>query len=111
VKWLIFAIIVGHGLIHFMGFARSFGLAELPQLTQPIPRSIGALWLVGGLLLLAAAALVVWAPGVWWIAGLGAALLSQAVIALFWHDARFGTVVNALILVAAVYSAASPGSR
>ena len=33
----IFAIVlVVHGVIHLLGFAKAFGLAELPQLTQPI---------------------------------------------------------------------------
>jgi hypothetical protein len=33
--------LVAHGLIHLLGVAKAFGLAELPQLRQPIPASIG----------------------------------------------------------------------
>ena len=34
---LVFAtFLVLHGLIHAFGFAKAFGFAELPQLTEPI---------------------------------------------------------------------------
>jgi hypothetical protein len=35
-----------HGLIHLLGFAKAFGLARLPQLTQPIGPLLGLLWLM-----------------------------------------------------------------
>jgi hypothetical protein len=54
---VLFAIIVVvHGLLHVLGFAKAFGLAELPQLTRPISQFIGTLWLVAALLFVAAAA-------------------------------------------------------
>jgi hypothetical protein len=34
-RWIFVALMLVHGLIHFMGPAKAFGLAELPQLTQP----------------------------------------------------------------------------
>ena len=43
---LLFALLlVVHGLIHAMGFAKAFGLAELSQLTREISRPLGVLWL------------------------------------------------------------------
>ena len=53
-------LLVVHGLIHFMGFLKAFGLAEMPQLAGPISRPLGALWLAAGLAMLAAAGL--WTP-------------------------------------------------
>jgi hypothetical protein len=35
------AVLVVHGLLHIMGFAKAFGLAELPPLTVPIARPTG----------------------------------------------------------------------
>jgi uncharacterized protein DUF6544 len=66
----VFAIVlVVHGLIHLLGFAKAFGLADLPQLTQPISPSLGALWLLAAILFLAAAAaLFIWPRG-WWAIG------------------------------------------
>lgn len=97
-RWVLFTLMLLHGLIHFTGFAKSFGLAELPQLTQPISKGFGMAWLVAGLLLLGAAMLFLWAPRVWWMAGLGGVLLSQVVIISSWRDAKFGSLANALIL-------------
>ena len=61
----VFAIVlVIHGLIHLLGFAKAFGLADLPQLTQPVPSVLGLLWLLAAFLFLAtAAALFVWPTG------------------------------------------------
>ena len=44
-----------HALLHFMGVAKAFGLVELPELTQPLDRGMGVLWLAAGLTLAAAA--------------------------------------------------------
>ena len=41
---IVFAIVlVVHGLIHLLGVAKAFGMADLPRLTQPIPPSFGLL--------------------------------------------------------------------
>ena len=36
VRWMVAVLLAVHGLIHLMGFAKAFGYAQLPQLTQPI---------------------------------------------------------------------------
>ena len=88
-----------HGLIHLLGFAKAFGLADLPQLAQPISRTWGALWLAAGMLVLAAAALLPLAPRWWWAVGAVAVVASQAVIFSSWGDAKFGTVANVVLLL------------
>jgi hypothetical protein len=80
-----------HGLMHLLGFAKAFGLAELPQLTQPISRPWGVLWLSAAVLTLATAALVPLAPRWWWSLGAVALVVSQTAILSSWSDARFGT--------------------
>lgn len=108
-RWLFLALLAVHGLIHFMGFAKAFGLAELPQLSQPISKPAGVAWLVAGLALLATAALFLLAPGLWWAVGLPALLLSQVLVGLSWRDARFGTVANVLVLAGVAYGSAAQG--
>ncbi|MBN8611385.1 MAG: hypothetical protein J0L92_12400 [Deltaproteobacteria bacterium] len=95
-------LLVVHGALHLLGPARAFGLAELPQLTQPISRTMGVAWLVAAALLLVTAALVIVAPRVWWIVGAIALVASQLVIMSSWADARWGTVANVLLLLAVV---------
>ena len=102
VRRIFIAVVVVHGLIHLLGFAKAFGLAELPQLTQAISRAMGVVWLGAALLMLATALAVVVAPRWWWAIGAGALLVSQLVIVGSWSDARFGTIANALVLVGVV---------
>ncbi|MEP7347914.1 MAG: hypothetical protein ABI877_21765, partial [Gemmatimonadaceae bacterium] len=58
---LFFALVLAiHGLIHLTGTAKAFGVA-IPQLTQPIERPMGLLWLLAAALLVATAiALFAW---------------------------------------------------
>ena len=105
------ALIVVHGLIHLMGFAKSFGLAELAQLTQPIARPMGVLWLTAALAMLATAVALLVAPRWWWAVGAVAIVLSQVAIAGSWRDARFGTVANAIILAGVIYGGLDRGPR
>jgi uncharacterized protein DUF6544 len=98
-----------HGLIHFMGFAKAFRLADLPQLAHPVSRGVGVAWLVAGLLMLASAAMVTLAPRWWWAIGALALVASQAVIASSWSDAKFGTLANGLLLLGVAYGFASRG--
>jgi hypothetical protein len=110
---LVFAVIVVlHALIHLMGFAKAFGYADLPQLTQPVSQAMGLLWLLAAILLLTAAA-VLWAwPRWWWVVGAGALVVSQVVIATAWADAKFGTFANVVLLVGVVFGVLTygPGS-
>ena len=47
-RWIVAVLLAVHGLIHLMGFAKAFGYAELPQLTQPISREMGVAVAGGG---------------------------------------------------------------
>ncbi len=95
-----FAIfLVLHGLIHLMGAAKGFGIADLPQLTRPIGRPLGILWLLAAALFLVAAICLFSWPRWWWVAGAGAVIVSQVVIATSWSDARYGTIANVIALV------------
>jgi hypothetical protein len=109
VRWILIVLVAVHGLIHLMGFLKAFGLAEFPQLTQPISRPAGLLWLAAAVLMVAtAAALAAWPRGWWMIAAL-AVVVSQLAIASAWSDARFGTVANAVLLLGVVYGCLTQG--
>jgi len=90
-------LLAAHGVIHLLGFARAFGVVDLPQLA-PISPFLGGLWFTAAcLFLVAAAALFVWPRG-WWAIGAAAVIVSTLVIVLAWPDAKFGMLVNSLIL-------------
>lgn len=108
-RWVFVVLIGVHGLIHVLGFAKAFGVAELPQLTQPISKGMGVVWLGAAVALLTTAVLFVGAPRAWWAVGFGALLLSQIVIISSWGDAKLGTIANVVVLVGVVYGFASRG--
>lgn len=108
-KWLFFALVLTHGAIHVMGFAKAFGLAELPQLTQPVSRAMGITWLAASLAMFATGVLYVRESQLWWAIGFAAVVISQLVILSAWSDARFGTVANVLVLMGVFYGFASLG--
>ena len=98
-RWLLVAVLVGHGLIHLLGAAKGFGWATVSQLQEPIGVAAGVLWLLAAALVLTTAVLLArGAPTWWWAVALGAAVISQAAIATSWSDAAAGTVVNVLLV-------------
>jgi len=98
-----------HGLIHLLGVAKAFGLAALPQLTQPISPPRGWLWLLAAMLCLAAAVALYALPRWWWAVGLVAVAVSTVAIAGSWTDAKAGAVVNVVVAVVAVVAMAIDG--
>ena len=107
---IVVVLLTGHGLIHLLGAAKGFGLAEVNQLTQPISPGAAVLWLVAAVLVLASAALLAaGAPTWWWVVAGAAALTSQVAVATSWGDARVGTVINVLLIAGAAYGFASVG--
>lgn len=109
---LLAGFLILHGALHLMGFAKAFGWAALPQLSQPISRPMGVLWLLAALATLGAAALSVFAPRLFFLAGSVALVLSQVAIVSSWQDAKYGTIANVVLLLAVALGAATygPGS-
>ena len=98
-------VLVTHGLIHFIGVAKAFRLAELPQLTRSISPMLGTLWLLAALLFLAAAySWYLWPRG-WWGVAAVAVGVSMAVVVPSWPDAKFGALVNAIVAIAVIQHA------
>ena len=109
-RWVLVMLLVGHGLIHLLGAAKGFGWAAVSQLKEPIGFAGGALWLLAAILVLATAALLAaGAPTWWWAVALLAALVSQVAIVTSWSDAKYGTVANVILLLAAAYGFAALG--
>jgi hypothetical protein len=98
-RYAFFLLMMVHGLIHLMGFAKAFKYAEMSQLTQPITKAAGLLWLSCAVFLAIAGGLFLKEHASWWWVALPAVVLSQALILAFWSDARFGTVANLIILL------------
>jgi hypothetical protein len=108
-KWILFALLLLHGLVHLLGFGQAFGPRAFPRIRRPISRLQGLLWLVTSAALLCAAALSFASPRWWWIVGAGATVLSQILIVRAWSDAKFGTLANVVVLAGVIHGFASQG--
>lgn len=101
-------ILVVHGLIHGMGFLKAFDWFPITALQRDIGKLEGLCWLLTSLLFIAAGVMYFIDNKSWLMIGGIALFLSQLLIVLNWNEAKFGTIINVLVLVILVlqYSAA-----
>jgi hypothetical protein len=103
-KYIFAFLLLIHGLIHIMGFAKAYGYGNIQQLTKEISKPVGSLWLFACLLFLISITGVLLQKEWWPVIALFAVVLSQVLILLSWKDAKFGTIANMLILLTAIFS-------
>ena len=98
IRFLFSLIVLMHGLIHLLGFVKAFEWAPVQQITKPISKSFGLIWLSIALLVVITATLYFFGKEYWWVIGIPAIILSQLLIIFYWQDAKFGTLANLIIL-------------
>lgn len=91
-----------HALIHLFGFLKAFGISEFKALRQPIPKSFGIAWCIAFLLFVTTMLSIVLDYEHWWGICFVAILVSQILIIRNWTDAKFGTIINGILLVASI---------
>jgi hypothetical protein len=97
-------IVLLHGIIHLLGFVKGFELREVKEMTLPISKTLGVVWLTATILFLTYGVLHLLNSKYAWLTGLVAIILSQFLIVLFWKDAKFGTIPNIIILAVSIVS-------
>lgn len=103
-KFAFLIIVLLHGLIHLLGFVKGFELKEVKELTLPISKPMGLVWLITTVLFLSYGILCLLNSKYSFLAGLTAVAFSQVLIVLFWKDAKFGTIPNLIVLVVSLVS-------
>jgi len=98
-KILFMIILLIHGLIHLLGFMKAFFLAELNEITNPVSKPMGLLWLVATLILVLSGVMIFLKNPLWWLLAIIGVLISQVLILIFWKDSLYGTLPNILILI------------
>jgi hypothetical protein len=101
-KTIFSIIVVVHGLIHLLGFAKAFHYGNITHLTKEISKPAGAFWLLTCLLFLAAVIFYISNKNFWPIIALISVIVSQIIIISSWHDAKFGTIANIIVLLVAL---------
>lgn len=100
-------IVLLHGLVHLLGFVKAFGFKEIKELTLPISKPEGTVWVIAAVLFLIYGILYFINNKQAWLLGIIAVIVSQTLIFFFWKDARFGTIPNLIILIVALVSLGS----
>jgi hypothetical protein len=90
-----------HGAIHLAGTAKSFG-CKIPQISKDMSVTTGSFWLISALLFMAASILLLARRETWFLVAIMAMISSQVLVILDWTDAKWGTVVNLIILLAVI---------
>ena len=109
---IISIVLLVHGLIHLMGFlkawgipiAKNFNVRALITLSANESKTIGLLWLLCFIGLIASCIIFLLEKDWWWMVGAISLLISQSLIILYWHDAKYGTLINVIILLAVLIS-------
>jgi hypothetical protein len=100
---IVFLLIVFlHGIIHLIGFLKAFGFSEFKELTLPISKPLGVVWLITMMSFIIYGVLHLVNVKYDWLLGIIAVILSQVIIFIFWKDAKFGTLPNLTILIVSI---------
>lgn len=97
-KIVISLVLLIHAILHLMGLVKSFYSDFLPKLSRKINYSEGALWLSCTVIFILADIFYLTGYYFWPILAITGALLSQFLVTLNWEDAKFGTIINLVIL-------------
>jgi hypothetical protein len=104
---VVVVIAVIHALIHLLGFLKAFHIYAAREVSSPISKSWGLVWLLAFLLFLTTAILYGLKINTWWLFGFLGVIVSQILIIYFWKDAKFATIANLIILLLSVYGYSS----
>ena len=103
-KYLFAFILLMHGLIHFLGFAKAYSYGNITQLSKYISKPAGSLWLLTTILFILVVLLFFLKKESWPYIAILAAVISQILIITAWKEAKFGTILNIIILFVAIAS-------
>lgn len=103
-KYLLAIVLLVHGLIHVMGFAKAFGYGSVTTITKEISKPVGVVWLITAILFTIAGVMFILKKESWPVLAIVAVVVSQVLIMTVWKEAKFGTIANVIVLVGAILS-------
>lgn len=103
-KYLFTTLIILHGAIHLMGFAKGYNLGEIQNLSSDISKISAIFWLVSFALFAMSAIGFLLDKNFWLFFAAIAIVISSVLIISTWSDSKYGVIANLLILIVAVFS-------
>jgi len=85
-----------------MGFLKAYKVAQIEQITAGISKLSGIFWLLAFALFMVSGVMYLTKLNYWYVSAFAAAIISTILIGAVWHDAKFGTIANVIILIAAI---------
>ena len=101
-KYIFPILLILHGAIHLMGFAKAFNYSPIENIHSVISKPAGILWLLTCILFLVAGISLLANANWWYWITFIAVLLSTFLIISVWKDAKFGSIANIIILAGAI---------
>lgn len=101
-KYTFSIILITHGVIHLLGYIKAFFETDISKQLVGVSKPIGYVWLVTFIMFMVVAVQFLMDKK-WFYLALIAVLVSQILIILAWQDAKFGTVVNIIILIVCIF--------
>ncbi len=101
-KTALVIVVLIHGLIHWIGFAKAFSVGNTAEFANALLKTVGLIWFVTGLLFIVSALMILFKKEGWPIFAIIAIFVSQILIITVWSDAKYGTLANIIILIAAI---------
>lgn len=101
-KFAFSLIFLFHAIIHLIGFASAFKFIEVSVFSKSFSKTVGLLWLFSSLLLIISLVLFLIKKEWWFRVALIAVTVSQILIFMYWKDAKFGTIINIIIMLVSI---------
>ena len=99
--YLLIVILFIHGLFHLLGTLKVFEYGNL-QSSVPDHKPVRWIWITAFLLFVVTAIVLWFGNKSWWKLALLSVILSQILIITRWKEAKYGTIINILILIAVI---------
>ena len=107
-KWFLIPFMVLHGAMHLIGWVVNLDRARVGSLTGKLSfgfskkwrKPLAQFWLLALILFIAGSMALLLNYYWWWWEILAAVIISQSLIVVWWQDAKTGTILNLLILIA-----------
>ncbi|SMO91901.1 hypothetical protein SAMN06265379_11530 [Saccharicrinis carchari] len=103
-QYLFSTLLFLHGVIHLLGFIKAFNLVNIQQLSAPISKGAGLIWLLVFVLFVVSGITFLTKHQWWSILAFLAIILSTFLTILAWKDAKFASIPNLIILLVAAFS-------
>ena len=100
-KFVFSFILIIHGLIHLLGYAKAFYITNSSSQVLGVSKPIGSIWLVTFIMFIVATMQYL-TNKKWFYVAFVAVLVSQVLILLAWKEAKFGTIANIIILIVSI---------